>query len=51
MGVTREYRLHQFSRRLWAWPHEYGSTRSWRCALGAMLAVGGGDSLFATVTR
>jgi acyl-CoA dehydrogenase len=51
MGMTREYRLHQFSRRLWAWPHEYGSTRSWRRALGAMVAVGGGDSLFATVTR
>lgn len=51
MGVTREYRLHQYSRRLWAWSHEYGSSRWWRRSLGATVAAGGADALFATITR
>ena len=36
IGVTREYRLHQFTRRLWAWREEHGTER--RCArtLGAL---------------
>jgi acyl-CoA dehydrogenase len=50
MGVTREYPLHHLSRRLWAWRHEYGDSRSWRRALGARLVAGGADELFPTIT-
>jgi acyl-CoA dehydrogenase len=51
MGVTREYRLHHFSRRLWAWRHEYGRATTWRRALGTDVAAAGGDALFPTVSR
>jgi acyl-CoA dehydrogenase len=51
MGVTREYPLHHFSRRLWAWRHEYGAVGSWRRRLGADVVAGGADTFFATVTR
>jgi acyl-CoA dehydrogenase len=34
MGVTREYPLHQLTRRLWAWRHEWGTTREWRRQVG-----------------
>ena len=51
MGVTREYRLHHLSRRLWAWRHEYGSARTWRRQLGADVGALGADALFPTITR
>lgn len=51
MGVTREYPLHQLSRRLWAWRHEYGSAARWRRCLGAQLADGGADGLFPAIAR
>lgn len=47
MGVTREYRLHQFTRRLWSWRHEWGTTREWRRRLGT--AALGSDDLFSLV--
>jgi acyl-CoA dehydrogenase len=50
MGVTREYPLHHFSRRLWAWRHEHGAVRTWRRQLGTDLAAAGADALFPTVT-
>ncbi len=46
MGVTREYPLHQFTRRLWAWQHEYGSTAMWRRHLGRAAYANGADGLF-----
>jgi hypothetical protein len=51
MGVTSEYPLHHFSRRLWAWRHEYGSARLWRRALGRDIAAAGANALFPTVSR
>jgi acyl-CoA dehydrogenase len=51
MGVAREYRLQQFSRRLWSWRHEYGSARSWRRVLGQRVASAGADALFPMVSR
>jgi acyl-CoA dehydrogenase len=51
MGVTREYPLHHFSRRLWSWRHEYGRAGTWRRQLGFDVAAAGADQLFATVTR
>jgi alkylation response protein AidB-like acyl-CoA dehydrogenase len=35
IGVTREYRLHHYSRRLWAWREEQGGERHWSRVLGA----------------
>lgn len=46
MGVTREYRLHQLTRRLWAWRHEWGTTRRWRRELGGDALTRGADELF-----
>jgi acyl-CoA dehydrogenase len=50
MGVTREYPLHQRTRRLWAWRHEYGSTSFWRRQLGRQVLDNGADDLFALIT-
>lgn len=49
MGVTREYRLHQLTRRLWSWRHEWGTTREWRRRLGASAVTRGADDLFTLV--
>jgi acyl-CoA dehydrogenase len=49
IGMTREYRLHHLSRRLWAWRHEYAAAREWRRRLGAEVASSGADALFETI--
>jgi acyl-CoA dehydrogenase len=49
MGVTREYPLHQLTRRLWAWRHEWGTTREWRRHLGSTAVAAGPDDLFTLV--
>jgi acyl-CoA dehydrogenase len=51
MGVTREYALHQLSRRLWSWRHEWDSTKAWRRELGRAIAATSADDLFSVVTR
>ena len=50
MGVTREYGLHQLSRRLWTWRHEYGTTASWRRQLARRAHDAGADNLFPLIT-
>ncbi len=50
MGVTREYPLHQFTRRLWSWRQEWGTTRQWRHELGSGVAAAGADGLFDLIT-
>jgi len=50
MGVTREYRLHHLSRRLWAWRHEHGNGKLWRRRLGTLVAAAGADALFPSIT-
>ena len=45
MGMTQEYVLHQYSRRLWAWRGEYGDA-SWRSQLGRGVATLGPDHHF-----
>jgi len=50
MGVTREYRLHHLSRRLWAWRHEYGRAREWRREIGSAAVAAGPDNLFPLIT-
>jgi acyl-CoA dehydrogenase len=50
MGMTQEYRLHHFSRRLWAWRNEYGDDRHWAIRLGRAVAAGGADGLYPALT-
>jgi acyl-CoA dehydrogenase len=50
MGVTREYPLHQLTRRLWSWRHEWGTTTRWRRGLGILAAGAGADDLFSFAT-
>lgn len=50
MGVTREYPLHQLSRRLWAWRHEWGTAAMWRRRLGTTAHQAGADGLFQLIT-
>jgi acyl-CoA dehydrogenase len=45
MGMTQEYPLHHFSRRLWAWRAEYGDS-SWGNQLGRAAADLGSDRLY-----
>ncbi|MEX1280971.1 MAG: acyl-CoA dehydrogenase family protein [Acidimicrobiia bacterium] len=46
IGMTREYRLHHFSRRLWSWRHEFGGDRHWREVVGRAALDAGADGLF-----
>ncbi len=50
IGMTREYSLHHFTRRCWAWRSEYGGERAWARALGRAVAEGGADRLYPTIT-
>ena len=51
MGVTREYRLHHLSRRLWSWRHEHGTVLRWRRQLGGDVIAAGADALFPAIAR
>ncbi len=51
MGVTREYPLHQLTRRLWSWRHEWGTTKQWRRRLGSIVVERGADRLFDLITE
>ena len=50
IGMTQEYRLHHFSRRLWAWRNEYGDEQHWAARLGSTVAAAGADNLYPAVT-
>lgn len=50
MGMTREYRLHHLSRRLWAWRCEYGDEQLWAERLGGALAAAGAGRLYPAIT-
>jgi acyl-CoA dehydrogenase len=50
MGMTQEYRLHHFSRRLWAWRNEYGDEQCWAARLGRAVAAAGADNLYPAIT-
>jgi acyl-CoA dehydrogenase len=46
MGTTREYRLQQFTRRLWAWADADGSQATWTARLGEYILARGGAGLW-----
>ncbi|WP_420609764.1 acyl-CoA dehydrogenase family protein [Candidatus Poriferisodalis sp.] len=50
MGMTQEYPLHHFSRRLWSWRKEYGSDAHWSAVLGEMATGVGADGLYPLIT-
>ncbi len=51
MGMTREYPLHQYSRRLWSWATEYGDEREWTDFLGRAVFTVGADGLYPFITN
>ena len=50
MGMTQEYPLHHYSRRLWSWRTEYGGTREWSRWVGQAAIAQGADGLYPLVT-
>jgi acyl-CoA dehydrogenase len=50
IGMTREYRLHQFTRRLWSWRGEHGSSGEWAGWLGRRVVQAGADALYPAIT-
>ena len=48
IGVTREYLLHHYTRRLWAWRAEHAS-REWTEGIGRDVVAAGADRLYPTV--
>ncbi|MEM7094642.1 MAG: acyl-CoA dehydrogenase [Actinomycetota bacterium] len=50
MGMTQEYPLHHYSRRLWTWRTEYGGTSEWSRWVGAAAAEAGADGLYPLIT-
>jgi acyl-CoA dehydrogenase len=50
IGITFEYGLNFFSRRLWSWRDEYGSEGYWAEKIGAALVRDGGEALWPNIT-
>ncbi|MGD9793067.1 MAG: acyl-CoA dehydrogenase family protein [Acidimicrobiia bacterium] len=50
MGLTQEYTLHHFSRRLWAWRHEFGGPRAWTTDVAGYALQAGPDGLYPLIT-
>jgi acyl-CoA dehydrogenase len=46
MGMTQEYPLHHYSRRLWSWRKEYGGDAEWSAWLGRIATAQGADGLY-----
>lgn len=49
IGMTREYALHHFTRRLWTWRQEWGSEGRWSRAVGEQVIAAGADALWPRV--
>jgi acyl-CoA dehydrogenase len=49
MGMTQEYPLHSFTRRLWAWTREYGTGTQSADEVGAIVASAGADALWPAI--
>ncbi len=46
MGFTREFPLHRFTRRLWAWRDEFGSEQVWHTRIGSLVLARGAGALW-----
>jgi acyl-CoA dehydrogenase len=49
IGMTQEYPLHHWTRRLWSWRHEFGSAGYWSAQLGAAVRSRGADGLWSMI--
>ena len=50
IGMTQEYPLHHFTRRLWSWRQEWGSERHWAQMVGRQAVEAGTERLWPLVT-
>jgi acyl-CoA dehydrogenase len=50
IGFTREYSLHRYSRRLWAWREEYGNEAVWHRRIG-LTALSDARNLWARIVE
>ena len=50
MGMTQEYPLHHYSRRLWSWRKEYGGDTEWSQWIGELAVAQGADGLYPLIT-
>lgn len=50
IGATHEHRLHQFTRRLWAWREEFGNESDWAEKLAHQLMNAKEQSLWSVIT-
>jgi acyl-CoA dehydrogenase len=50
IGFTYEHRLQFFTRRLWSWRAEFGTTETWAERLGASVLAGGAAALWPAIT-
>jgi alkylation response protein AidB-like acyl-CoA dehydrogenase len=50
MGFTREYSLHQSTRRLWAWRDDFGAESVWAMRLGELAIGAGAGALWPALT-
>jgi acyl-CoA dehydrogenase len=50
IGMSREYPLHHFTRRLWAWRQEWGSEAHWATVLGRQTMTSGAQALWPRLT-
>ncbi len=51
IGVTQEHSLPWFTKRLWAWQDEFGTTQHWASQLGREVIAGGGANLWPTISE
>jgi acyl-CoA dehydrogenase len=50
IGMTEEYPLHHFTRRLWSWAHEWGGEAAWARSLGDRVIEAGAPALWPSLT-
>ncbi len=50
MGFTMEYRLHQFTRRLWSWRDEFGTEADWAAVIGDQVCASPADELWSFIS-
>ena len=50
IGVTEEHSLSWFTKRLWAWEDEFGTTGLWAARLGSQAVSGGGAGLWPLIS-
>ena len=51
MGMTREYPLHHYSRRLWSWRREFRQEHYWSAEVGRQAIGASADGLYPLITR